>query len=280
VSEGFARAGIRYTASERDKSQLYLDALPLFTAGRVRLIQNDRLTHQLISLERRATRTGRDIVSHPDHRNAHDDSANAVCGALVLASVEAGPQLWHRRVIAKPTPWPHRCLLVFATAAADQSGVVVIFWAQNADRYGGPKCLLIDYMRRPLDPLLFANVLGKLELLALEVPVADAVAGGLFAPSTLAAHAESQGLPAPTPWRADAILADRETALMAAAAQLATGHVNLSSIASETALTLPNPLTAIQPGAAQTAAADAATLGICALMDRADQPPEWRKAGI
>ena len=86
VSGAFSKVGIRYTESERDKSQIFLDALPLFTSGRARILQNQRLIHQLISLERRTTRIGRDIVSHPDHANAHDDAANAVCGAMTLAA--------------------------------------------------------------------------------------------------------------------------------------------------------------------------------------------------
>jgi hypothetical protein len=86
VTDGFGGEWITYVQSERDKSKLYRDALPLFTSGRARLLDSERLVHQLTSLERRASRVGRDIVSHPNHANAHDDLANAACGALVSAT--------------------------------------------------------------------------------------------------------------------------------------------------------------------------------------------------
>ena len=86
VVEAFRRAGIRYRQSERDRSALYLDALPLFAAGRVRLIDNPRLVHQFIGLERRTGRSGRDRVDHPP--GGADDAANAAAGALVLAAAK------------------------------------------------------------------------------------------------------------------------------------------------------------------------------------------------
>lgn len=90
VVSAFRRNGITYQQSERARSDLYLDALPLFTAGRVKLLDNDRLVFQLIGLERRTSRTGRDIVDHSPVKGAHDDLANAAAGALVLASTAGG----------------------------------------------------------------------------------------------------------------------------------------------------------------------------------------------
>src|SRR5262249_4327099 len=66
------------------KSQLYLAALPLLTAHRADLLDLPALRAQLTSLERRRRAGGRDIVDHLP--GAHDDVANAVCGALVLAA--------------------------------------------------------------------------------------------------------------------------------------------------------------------------------------------------
>lgn len=84
VVGAFKKAGIRYVQSERDRSAIYLDALPLFTAGRARLPDNQRLIHQFVALERRTFRSGRDRVDHPV--GAHDDCANSAAGALVLAA--------------------------------------------------------------------------------------------------------------------------------------------------------------------------------------------------
>ena len=86
VAEAFRRYGVRYEASERSKSEIFLEALPLLNAGRVELLDLPRLKAQLCGLERRVTRVGRDIVDHAP--GAHDDVANAVAGALVLAAAQ------------------------------------------------------------------------------------------------------------------------------------------------------------------------------------------------
>lgn len=75
--------GISYTASEFSKSEIYLEVIPLFSAGRVRLLANERLLAQLRQLERRTGRSGRDSVDHTP--GSHDDIANAACGALLRA---------------------------------------------------------------------------------------------------------------------------------------------------------------------------------------------------
>jgi hypothetical protein len=59
--------------------------LPLFAERRVELLDNRRLTTELRLLERRPRSGGRgDAIDHPPR--AHDDCANACCGALWLAS--------------------------------------------------------------------------------------------------------------------------------------------------------------------------------------------------
>jgi hypothetical protein len=87
VSDAFVKAGITYTVSEQDKSAIYGECAALFAEQRVQLINNPRLVTELRMLERRPRMGGRaDGIDHPRRGNAHDDLANAVCGALVLAS--------------------------------------------------------------------------------------------------------------------------------------------------------------------------------------------------
>jgi len=86
VVEAFKKVGLRYVQSERDRSAIYMDALPLFTAGRARLIDNSRLVKQFTELERRTFPTGRDRIDHPTRGNAADDLCNSAAGALVLAA--------------------------------------------------------------------------------------------------------------------------------------------------------------------------------------------------
>jgi hypothetical protein len=86
VVEGFAKHGIRYQFSEHDRSEVYLECLPLLTSGRARLLDNKRMLSQFASLERRTLPTGRDRVDHPRGDRQHDDLSNACAGALALAA--------------------------------------------------------------------------------------------------------------------------------------------------------------------------------------------------
>jgi hypothetical protein len=82
--ELFRKQGITYDLSERTKSQIYQEALPLLNSGRVELLDNQRLISQLCGLERRTARGGKDSIDHGP--GGHDDIANAACGALVLVT--------------------------------------------------------------------------------------------------------------------------------------------------------------------------------------------------
>jgi hypothetical protein len=62
--ERFREHGITYEPSEKTKSILYQEALPLFNSDRVELLDNARLISQFASLERRTARGGRDSVDH------------------------------------------------------------------------------------------------------------------------------------------------------------------------------------------------------------------------
>ncbi len=88
--ERFAVSGIRYEASERPKSDLYRDLLPILNSGKAALLDLPRLTSQLCALERRTSRGGRDSIDHAP--GSHDDIANAVAGAITLAA--AGTAQW------------------------------------------------------------------------------------------------------------------------------------------------------------------------------------------
>jgi hypothetical protein len=87
VSEQFRLHGIDHDFSDRDRSAIYLELLPMVNAGSVLLLDDPALIRELRGLERRRGASGRDRV---DHRpGSHDDRANAAAGALVLAAVEA-----------------------------------------------------------------------------------------------------------------------------------------------------------------------------------------------
>lgn len=87
VVSAFRDAGIAYETSELVKSDIYLNAEPLFATGAVQLLDQRQLLTELRQLERR-TGAGRDRIDHPPR--GHDDLANAACGALWLASRRRG----------------------------------------------------------------------------------------------------------------------------------------------------------------------------------------------
>ena len=76
----FTKAGIRYVRSEQNKSQLYIEALPLFVRQSISIPNHPKLVRELRLLERRTSRMGRDSVDHGPHGT--DDFANSVAGVL------------------------------------------------------------------------------------------------------------------------------------------------------------------------------------------------------
>jgi hypothetical protein len=99
VVDAFAKVGVTYQHSERNRSEGYLDALPLFTAGRVRLLDLPRLVAQFASLERRTTSV-RDIVDHGP--GGRDDCCNAAALAL---SGRASGYLDYAAWVGAPEGW-------------------------------------------------------------------------------------------------------------------------------------------------------------------------------
>lgn len=85
-ADEFQKHGIRYKSADKSKSELYVDLLPRINSQRVELPPDEKMLGQLINLERRTGRSGKDSIDHPP--NMHDDRCNVVAGA---ASVSAQP---------------------------------------------------------------------------------------------------------------------------------------------------------------------------------------------
>ena len=82
--ELFRKFGINYEVSDQTRSEIYLGLLPLINSRCVDLLDNDRLVNQLIGLERRTSRSGKDSVDHGPS-GSHDDLINSAAGALCRA---------------------------------------------------------------------------------------------------------------------------------------------------------------------------------------------------
>lgn len=81
--EPFRKAGIEYELTDRSASDIFREALPYFNSARVDLLDIPQLTAELIALERRTSRTGKDSIGHPP--SGHDDLAVVVCLVIYLA---------------------------------------------------------------------------------------------------------------------------------------------------------------------------------------------------
>jgi hypothetical protein len=88
VREQFRKHGIRYDKSTRNRSEIYRDMLPMLNSETVELPPLPMLQKELVGLERRTARGGRDSIDHAP--GGHDDLCNSVSGAAVHASKPAG----------------------------------------------------------------------------------------------------------------------------------------------------------------------------------------------
>jgi hypothetical protein len=170
VREPFRRHGIEYLVSEAPKSDIYRDALHLLIAGRARLLDNKRLINQLCSLERRTARGGRELIDHPQHPGAHDDLANAVCGAFVMLQRDPRPQLISVAdvvgVDGLPPPLPPS-EYVFATVWAAGADVAVVY---GASPWGSDELFVADFDAVLYHGRFFADLATRLKELAKACP--------------------------------------------------------------------------------------------------------------
>jgi hypothetical protein len=82
--ERFQRCGITYRTSDDTKSELYQAFAPLVNGGRCELLDHPVLFRQLMGLERKTTRSGKDSIDHGPR--GKDDVANSVAGVLALVT--------------------------------------------------------------------------------------------------------------------------------------------------------------------------------------------------
>jgi hypothetical protein len=84
--ELFQKRGVSYLPSERSKSEIYVELLPMINSQRVDLLDDRKSIAQLVGLERRTSRgVGKDSNDHAP--GGSDDRINAVAGAVVTATL-------------------------------------------------------------------------------------------------------------------------------------------------------------------------------------------------
>ncbi|MER8582720.1 hypothetical protein NKG95_29135 [Mesorhizobium sp. M1423] len=82
--EAFRKQGIEYRLADKTRSELYLDLLPVLNNESVDLLDNPKLVNQLVGLERRVARGGRESIDHAP--GGHDDIANAAAGVINMVT--------------------------------------------------------------------------------------------------------------------------------------------------------------------------------------------------
>ncbi len=80
--EPFRKRGVEYLVADKPRSDLYRDMLPKLNSGVVDLLDHKRLITQIVNLERRVARGGRESIDHSPGN--HDDIANSVAGVIDL----------------------------------------------------------------------------------------------------------------------------------------------------------------------------------------------------
>ena len=191
-SEAFAKEGLVYILSEQDKSQLFLNTLPLFASGKICLLDNPRLSHQLTQLERRVTKTGRDVVTAAS--GAADDLANCVAGAAVNAVADGPALMRSASVFAAAVPTPPRVQVLVSTTFHGRDGMIATaFFGVNRQLGGWSRddVFLLDAALGPLTPSLAQEVIEHLAEIQKSFPRGTTVRR-IFFPEALQAMFVSQ----------------------------------------------------------------------------------------
>jgi hypothetical protein len=232
--ERFAAHGVTYDLSVRNKSQIYAEFLPALNAQRVRLLDLPRLIGQLVSLERRTARGGRDSIDHAP--GAHDDLANSVCGVLVNLIADRRPALVKPADMAAPAHLngyepPLKAAWIIALVIVGENGnAAVVYGAQDA---ASPNALYIcDFDVGPVSSGSFASIAARLEELRVKCRT---TASAIWCTEPMLPFARSAGVdahPFPVDFRAE----DR---LLSVAGHVAAGAVKITSKVGEKAKSSP-----------------------------------------
>ncbi len=231
--ERFSVHGIDYEVSKKNKSTIYGEFLPALNGLRVRLLDIPRLVGQLVMLERRTARGGRDSIDHEP--GTHDDVANAVCGVLVHVLEDRRPALVRPDDLLKdnaPLALPDGVSCSFAVLAIARDGLAATIYVALSARN---EVLILDYDAGPLRGNIFANVAARLnELAAITRARVGDVA--VFCEPEMVRQAGIVGLRfTPVPEH----LLDANQLLLPAASHIAAGRVKLCAPAHEKAQTSP-----------------------------------------
>jgi hypothetical protein len=226
----FAEHGIALEQSAKPKSDIYHDLLPLLNARRVELLDHHRLAAQLVGLERRTSRQGKDSIDHSP--GGHDDLVNSVAGVLVGLDLDRRPALVKQSDMldaGKPVEIPNVVSTFVAALSVDQAGMCAAVRAAKTV-HGACSLIILDFEAGPLHHEVLKGLTDFGQFAA-------RCRNGILAvvPEGFAADGSFNGC------RAIEIIDGRlpELQLLAAARWIHSGAVKLGSLAQEKARLLP-----------------------------------------
>jgi hypothetical protein len=230
----FAAHGITFDQSAIPKSDIYHDFLPLANSKRIELLEHQRMAAQIVGLERRTARSGRDSIDHTP--GGHDDIANAVCGVLVGLELDRRPGLVSQTDLLiddAPLPTPNWIESLYAVLAISDDGMAAVVYVGVLKDY----LVVIDFDAGPVSRDLFEVTLAKLHNdLAKRIPILHPMTTTLWATPETCAAANAVG------YVLDEIpkhLLDHTKYFVAAGLQAAAGRMKIAEPAYEASKTSP-----------------------------------------
>lgn len=85
-ASAFRNHGVKFLRSEKPKSALYLELLPVLCSHEIELLDDQKTVDQISNLERRTRSGGKDSIDHP--KGAKDDCANVIAIAASKSGVK------------------------------------------------------------------------------------------------------------------------------------------------------------------------------------------------
>jgi hypothetical protein len=234
VVQRFREHGIHYEPSAQPKSEQYLNLLPLLNSGRVELLENPRLSAQLVGLERRTARSGKDSVDHSP--GGHDDLINAVAGALVNLDLDRRPMLINQRAMRvndSAVKFPSVVDVVFATMIADKNGgVATTYFGRTV---ANNELILLDFDTGPMTGFTLTDTISTLKAMRTKTRVRYTVY--FFVQENLLHSVQELGFMAqPIP---SSLIDDVAAMSLLASTHVQRGNVLISDVADEKARTHP-----------------------------------------
>jgi hypothetical protein len=198
------------------------------------LLDHARLGAQLVALERKTARSGKDSVDHTP--GAKDDVANAAAGVLVGLDLDRRPSLIRAddmRVAGQGVPfplWAKAIVSIFIVSGDGMAATIHLSFTEAREPETIP-LILLDFDAQPYSRVAMAEVCSRHQALTEEIRYFNA--HWIWAQTQMIDHMQRTGIPCVA--IEEDYLADPASLAMDAAGHIAAGKFKLSTRAAEKA---------------------------------------------